>query len=82
MSVTRVVQVQFKKDLSSDEIAKTLEQVRAMKDKCISASNTPYIKSLKIGKDQSSEPLNVTNDVPGAAWSLLTTCRTTSRTNL
>jgi hypothetical protein len=39
---------------------KTLEKVRAMKVNCLSReTGQPYIQSIKVGKDVSPEPLNV-----------------------
>ncbi|KIX01241.1 uncharacterized protein Z518_08966 [Rhinocladiella mackenziei CBS 650.93] len=59
ISITRAVQVQFKKDLPANELDETLKQVYAMKDKCIHAeTQQPYMKSVKVGKNQAPEPLN------------------------
>ncbi|KAK4221162.1 dabb-domain-containing protein [Podospora fimiseda] len=58
MPVVHTVLFQFKADATPEEAKAACDRFLALKDSCVHpASNTPYIKSLKGGKDNSTEGL-------------------------
>ncbi|KAF5008541.1 hypothetical protein FDECE_5197 [Fusarium decemcellulare] len=58
MSITHTVLFQFKADASPDDVKETVGKLFALKDNCLHpTTNTPYIVSLKGGKDNSPEGL-------------------------
>ncbi|KAK4250128.1 stress responsive A/B barrel domain-containing protein [Corynascus novoguineensis] len=58
MSVTHIVLFQFRADAEPEAVKAAVDRFRSLKDNCIHpTSKTPYILSLKCGKDNSPEGL-------------------------
>ncbi|KAK4180519.1 putative stress responsive A/B barrel domain protein [Triangularia setosa] len=58
MSVTHTVLFQIKVDADSKDVKAACDRFIALKDSCLHPTrNTPYIKSIKGGKDNSPEGL-------------------------
>ncbi|KAL2672514.1 hypothetical protein Neosp_013226 [[Neocosmospora] mangrovei] len=58
MGINRVVQFQFKPDVTNDAIDKVSSKILALKDGCLhQESKKPYIQSIQGGADNSPEGL-------------------------
>ncbi|EFX03226.1 stress responsive a b barrel domain containing protein [Grosmannia clavigera kw1407] len=58
MTITHIVLLQFKEDVKADDVKTVCQQFSSLKDNCIHpTTQTPYILSVKGGKDHSSEGL-------------------------
>ncbi|KAL6410950.1 hypothetical protein AUP68_07382 [Ilyonectria robusta] len=63
MSITRVVQLQFKPDVDVSVIDNLSSQILGMKSKCLdSETKKPYIESIGGGPDISVEGLQIDRD--------------------
>ncbi|PLB52512.1 stress responsive A/B barrel domain protein, partial [Aspergillus steynii IBT 23096] len=59
MAITHIVMFQFKPDVSDDVIRDTTNRMLGLKDNCIHpTSQTPYIKSLSGGVNNSKEGIH------------------------
>ncbi|KAK4221445.1 hypothetical protein QBC38DRAFT_492056 [Podospora fimiseda] len=58
MTIVHTVLFQFKADATPEEVKAACDHFVALKDSCVHPTlNTPYIKSLRGGKDNSPERL-------------------------